>query len=472
MKIRLVEPPSPSLHLWSYSVYPRLGLPLIGAALKGAGHDVRIYCSRLAPLDEDDLADADLIGISTTTSTAPAAYALADTLRQRGIPVVVGGSHVTFMADEALQHAGFVARGEGGDALMLELIEALEGRRELETITGLSFVRDGRVVHNAARARCPDLDELPVPDLSLIVGHERLKTTPIMTSWGCPFGCTFCSVTAMFGRSYRWRSAESVIAQLEAVRPRSVFFYDDNLAADKRRLKTLLRMMIDTGLTMPWQAQMRTDVARDGELLDLMARSGCHRIALGLESVDQATLDGFNKSQSVADVTQAIAALHRHGIQCHGMFVLGADTDSRDTVRRTLAFAREHRVDTLMLNILTPAPGTRQFDELDREGRIFTRRWELYDGLHVVFSPRQTTPHELQSDVLRAYRRFYSTRRLLALCLALRFARVRDQSWCWWFARFWRWQKGTRAYLREIKPRRRPAAVPGEPAIEHIDRVA
>ena len=92
-------------------------------------------------------------------------------------------------------------------------------------------------------------------------------------------------------------------------------------------------MMIDNGLTMPWQAQMRTDVARDDELLDLMARSGCHRVALGLESIDQATLDGFEKSQSVADVAQAIAALHRHGIQCHGMFVLGADTDSRDTVR-------------------------------------------------------------------------------------------------------------------------------------------
>ena len=472
MKIRLVEPPSPSLHLWSYSVYPRLGLPLIGAALRDAGHDVRIYCSKLAPLDDDDLADAGLVGISSTTSTAPAAYALADTLRERGIPVVIGGSHVTFMADEALRHAGFVARGEGGDALMLELVEALEGRRALETIAGLSFVSGGRPIHNAARARCPDLDELPVPDLSLIVGHERLRTTPIMTSWGCPFACTFCSVTAMFGRTYRWRSPASVIAELKAKRPTSVFFYDDNLAADKRRLKTLLRMMIDDGLVVPWQAQMRTDVARDEELLELMASSGCHRVALGLESIDQATLDGFEKAQSVADVGQAISALHRHGIQCHGMFVLGADTDSRDTAHRTLAFAREHRVDTLMLNILTPAPGTRQFAELDDEGRIFTRRWELYDGLHVVFSPRRTTPHELQSAVLRAYRRFYSTRRLLTLGLALRFARVRDYSWCWWFVRSWRWQKGTRGYLREIKRLRSPGAALRRPAVEQVDRVA
>jgi radical SAM superfamily enzyme YgiQ (UPF0313 family) len=458
--------------MWSYALYPRLGLPLIGAALKSAGHDVRIYSSKLAPIDEADLAAADLVGISTTTSTAPAAYAMAGALRARGVPVVVGGSHVTFMADEALQHADFVARGEGGDALTLELVEALQGRRELETIAGLSFTRDGRPVHNTVRERCANLDELPVPDLSLIVGHERLKTTPIMTSWGCPFACTFCSVTAMFGRSYRWRSPESVIAELKDKRPHNVFFYDDNLAADKRRLKTLLRMMIAEDLVVPWQAQARTDVARDPELLDLMARSGCHRLALGLESIDQATLDRFEKSQSVADITQAIDALHRSGIQCHGMFVLGADTDTPATTRRTVEFARSHHIDTVMLNILTPAPGTRQFADLDAEGRIFTRRWELYDGLHVVFTPRQMAPHELQDGVLRAYRRFYSTRQLLAFVARLRPTRVRDHSWCWWFARYWSRQKSTRAYLRMLKRLRRPTSRTTEPALKEAGRVA
>ena len=458
--------------MWSYALYPRLGLPLIGAALKSAGHDVLIYSSKLAPIDERDLAAADLVGISTTTSTAPAGYAMADALRQRGVPVVVGGSHVTFMADEALEHADFVARGEGGEALTLELVDALQGRRELETIAGLSFTKGGRPVHNAARERCTNLDHLPVPDLSLIAGHERLKTTPIMTSWGCPFACTFCSVTAMFGRAYRWRSPENVIAELRAKRPRNVFFYDDNLAADKRRLKTLLRMMIDEDLVVPWQAQARTDVARDPELLDLMARSGCHRLALGLESIDQATLDRFEKSQSVADITQAIDALHRSGIQCHGMFVLGADTDTPATTRRTVEFARSHHIDTVMLNILTPAPGTRQFADLDAEERIFTRRWELFDGLHVVFTPRQMAPHELQDGVLRAYRRFYSTRQLLAFAARLRLTRVRDHSWCWWFSRYWSRQKSTRAYLRMLKRLRRPSGRATEPALEEAGKVA
>jgi radical SAM superfamily enzyme YgiQ (UPF0313 family) len=276
----------------------------------------------------------------------------------------------------------------------------------------------------------------------------------------------------MFGRSYRWRSPESVIAELKDKRPHNVFFYDDNLAADKRRLKTLLRMMIAEDLVVPWQAQARTDVARDPELLDLMARSGCHRLALGLESIDQATLDRFEKSQSVADITQAIDALHRSGIQCHGMFVLGADTDTPATTRRTVEFARSHHIDTVMLNILTPAPGTRQFADLDAEGRIFTRRWELYDGLHVVFTPRQMAPHELQDGVLRAYRRFYSTRQLLAFVARLRPTRVRDHSWCWWFARYWSRQKSTRAYLRMLKRLRRPPSRTTEPALEEAGRVA
>ena len=172
MKIRLIEPAPPSINILSYGFYPRLGLPLIGAALKAAGHDVRIYAPQAAPIDRADVASADLVGISTTTSTAPTAYALADELRAAGLPVIIGGPHPSFVPDDAMPHADYVARGEGGDGLMLELLEALRGERELETVNGLSFWRDGLPVHNELRERCADLDSLPMPDLSLIVGSS------------------------------------------------------------------------------------------------------------------------------------------------------------------------------------------------------------------------------------------------------------------------------------------------------------
>ncbi len=144
MKIRLIEPISPSRHLWSKSYFVRLGLPMIGAALVQAGHDVRIFNPQLAPIDWADVFSSDLVGLSSTTSTIPESYRIADELRRRGIPVVIGGSHVTFMAAEALQHVDYVARGEGGEVIMLEIAEALAGDREIGSIAGISYIGRGR----------------------------------------------------------------------------------------------------------------------------------------------------------------------------------------------------------------------------------------------------------------------------------------------------------------------------------------
>ena len=458
MKVRLIEPAPPSVNILSYGFYPRLGLPLIGAALKAAGHDVLIYCPQAAPIDMADVATADLVGISTTTSTAPSAYALAADLRAAGLPVIIGGPHPTFVPDDAMPHADYLARGEGGDELMLELVEALTGDRELESIRGLSYWEDGSPRHNEVRERCADLDSLPVPDLSLIVGADRIWDTPIMTSLGCPFDCTFCTVTMMFGRAYRRRSPESVVAELEAKKPKSVFFYDDNFAADKKRLKVILQMMIDRGITPKWQAQVRTDVARDDELLDLMRRSGCHRLALGFESISQDTLDGYGKSQTVEDITNAITALHRHGIRVHGMFVVGADNDTARTAGDTVDFAHKHDIDSLMLNVLTPGLGTKQYEMMNAGERVFEHGWQYYDGQHVIFVPEKMTPLELQNSVVEGYRRFYSLRRSLRLLLRLRLGRTLEHLWGVLYIHRWRKDAGNRAYIQGLARRSRAAA--------------
>ncbi len=452
MKIRLIEPEPPGMNVYSKVMLPRLGLPIIGAALTARGHDVKIFVPQMAPIDWDDVFSADLVGISTTTSTATEGYSFADAARAKGVPVIIGGSHVTFMADEALEHADYVARGEGGEQIMLELIDALNGDRELDTIRGLSFRRrDGENVHSEKREFCADLDELPFPDLNLIVGHEQLSTTPIMTSWGCPFSCNFCSVTAMFGKKYRFRSPENVIAEIRAKSPRKIFFYDDNMAADKRRLKVLLQMMIDENLVIPWSTQVRIDVTRDLELLDLMRRSGCQIVYLGLESVSQETLDGFHKSQSVEEIVAGIKLLHEYGINSHGMFVLGADTDTRQTIRDTVDFVLKHHIDTVMLNILTPLPGTIQFAELEAAGRIFDWRWHLYDAHHVVFTPKLMSAYELQLEVLRGYARFYSLRNWLKYFFALRFTKLLYQGWGWHIVRRWRKDERNKAFIETLK---------------------
>jgi len=464
MKIRLIEPEPPGTHVWAKVLLPRLGLPIIAAALKTHGHDVLVYNPTMAPIDWDDVITSDLVGLSSTTSTATTAYQFADDLRAKGVPTVIGGSHVTFMADEALEHVDYVARGEGGEQLMIELIEALAGDRGLETVAGLSFTRDGRAVHNPPRAACPDLDALPFPDLRLVVGADKIKTVPIMTSWGCPFDCTFCSVTAMFGKKYRFRSAESVMEEIRQKRPERIFFYDDNFAANRKRLKRLLRMMIDEGMQVRWGAQVRTDVVRDPELLELMQASGADFVALGLESVNQATLDHFEKSQTVADIEHAIKVLHDYGIRSHGMFVLGADHDTPDSVRETVRFALENKIDTVMLNILTPLPGTQQYRELEDEGRIIERDWAFYDAQHVVFRPRQMTPLHLLQETLKANRRFYATwRPVVAFHRWLWTAadqvvrkraawdRMLEYGWLWYYSRTWWTDAKNRAQRRRLR---------------------
>ncbi len=418
MKIRLVEPQPAGINVYDFVRLPRLGLPLIGRLLQERGHDVRIYVEILAPIDWRDLETADLVGFSTTTSTSPAAYAMAEQVRQAGIPTVIGGSHVSFLPDEGLDHCDYVVRGEG-QVTILELVEALQRGSGFDKILGLSFHdSQGRKIHNAPRLPCTpeEFVALPAPDLTLIEGYERISPLPIMTQWGCPFNCDFCSVILMFGRQVRSRRIEDVLAELEEHQPQSVFFYDDNFVVDKRRTKRLLRAMIERGLTPRWGAQMRADAVYknkrtgelDHELLSLMKEAGGFTVYCGFESVNPATLQAYKKKQSVKNIEDSIKAFHAYGFHIHGMFVLGSDEDDVKTIHQTADFAIRKGIDTVQLMILTPCPGTPFFARVEDEGRILSYDWRLYDGQHVLMQPAKMTPYELQMEAYKANMRFYS----------------------------------------------------------------
>lgn len=415
-KVALIEPESPGYHVYSGFALPRLGLPLLGAMLQERGIEASVHCQAFHPLDYNEILSADLIGISTTTSTAPEGYRIARQARSAGIPVVMGGSHVTFLPDEALEHTDFCVRGEG-ELTMMELVDAIESGSGFSSIPGLSYKVGDEIRHNADRPLVCDLDCLPFPDLSLVRGRERIGITPIATSRGCPFDCHFCSVTQMFGRKYRERSTENVMAELRQIRPEKIFFYDDNFTANRNRTKRLLEQMISEDITPPWTAQTRVDVARDRELLSLMKRSNCYILYMGLESVNPATLKEYDKGQSVEEIVEAVRLLREHGIMTHGMFVFGADNDDVTSLRNTLRFALRNSIDTVQFLVLTPLPGTPYFSEMERSDRLLTRDWKLYDGQHVVYQPGRMSPYELQKETFRAMKRFYSLRECLkTLC--------------------------------------------------------
>ncbi len=416
-KIVFIEPKAPGYHVYSRWGLPRLGTILLGTILKDHGYEVKVFVEDVKGINFEDVFEADAVGISTITSTAPRAYEIANIVRREGIPVFMGGPHVTFMDEEALAHCDYVLRGEAEETI-LPFIKALESGSGWEGIDGLSYRdNDGAIVRTKDVAHCHDLDRYPIPDHSLIHGLKQVKSdqevTPVMTSRGCPFGCTFCAVTRMFGRRYRFRSVENVIKELQARKPAYLFFYDDNFAANVKHTKELLREMIRQKITPQWYAQVRIDIAKDPELLDLMKRSGCYYLFIGLESINPATLKAMNKSQTVEEIEQAIRAIHRRGIRIHGMFIFGADGDDIATIRRTVKFAKKLKIESVQFLVLTPLPGTPVFEHLDKEGRLISRDWGCYDGHLVVFRPKGMSYWELQKESIKAMVRFYSLGQIL-----------------------------------------------------------
>jgi radical SAM superfamily enzyme YgiQ (UPF0313 family) len=409
-KIVLVEPKSTHLHVYSRVAIPRLGVVLLGTILRNLGYDVRVYIEDIAPIDMREVLSADVVGVSTITSTAPPSYALAEKVRAAGIPVVLGGTHTSFMTDEGLQHADYVIRGEGEEAFV-ELIEALQGRRELDTIQNLSYRRDGQAIHNPERPMIRNLDVNPIPDFDLVHGWTRGGIVSIATSRGCPYSCTFCSVPGMYGHAFRTNSVDRVVEELRLHRDASyVFFADDIFTANKRRTKELLSRMVAEGLTQGWGAQVRTETVDDPEVLRLMQQTNCFNVYVGFESINPRTLKLFQKKQDLAKIERAIERFHAHNIRIHGMFVVGSDEDDLETLDATARFAMSRALESVQFMILTPCPGSPDWDHLYAKGSkdILTYDWSLYDGHHVVHQPRKLSPYELQVGAMRAMRKFYS----------------------------------------------------------------
>jgi len=358
----------------------------------------------------NEVMSADLVGISAITSTAPQSYRLADKVRAAGGIVVLGGTHTSFLPEEGLEHADFVIRGEGEFAFQ-ELVDAIRRGDGFEKIQNLSYRQDGRVVNNPERPKIPNLDVNPIPDYKLISGWKPGGVISVATSRGCPFSCTFCSVPGMYGHAFRTHSIERVLQELTLHKGNMyTFFADDIFTANKKRVKELLRGMIDRNLTPEWGAQVRTETVDDPELLQMMRDANCFNVYVGFESINPRTLKLFQKKQDLAKIERAIERFHAHKIRIHGMFVVGSDEDDVETIDATADFALKHDIDSIQFMILTPIPGSPDWDHLYNRGEkyVISRNWSFYDGHHAVHQPRRMSPYELQMAAINAMAKFYS----------------------------------------------------------------
>jgi radical SAM superfamily enzyme YgiQ (UPF0313 family) len=421
--IYFIEAKSSGAHIFSKMPMPRLGSILLATILKEKGYNTKVFIEDIATPNWTDLWDADMICVSAITPTALQSYYIAKVFRNKII--VIGGPHSTFMPEESLEYADYAVRGEGEETI-IELLEHLWGdRRPIDSIKGLSYKSKGEVVNNPLRDLIKNLNNAPIPDFGLVYKWENSKVVPVATSRGCPFACRFCSVIQMFGREYRRKRIKKIIEEIKAAakEKRHMFFIDDNFAANKKRTKELLRAIIKKKIKFPhgWSAQVRTDVAKDPELLNLMEKAGCFALYIGFESFNPKTLKLYNKGQSVEDVENAIGLIKEHNIKIHGMFVLGADTDDVETIRNTQKLATKFDIDSIQFMILTPYPGTPVFEEIKAQGRLLHTDWGKYDAHHATFEPKLMTADELHVETLKAMGKFYSWRFILRNLLKLDF---------------------------------------------------
>jgi radical SAM superfamily enzyme YgiQ (UPF0313 family) len=379
-----------------------------------------LYDDRVEPVAYDE--PTDLVAITVETYTARRAYEIAAAYRARGVPVVLGGMHVTLAPLEAAGHADsiFVGDAEGRWAEVVEDARLHRLKPRYDSAAGAP--QTGGVV----------------PRRDLFRGKGYLPVSLVQFGRGCAFPCRFCAVSAYFERKYHRRPIDELLREIEAQDRRLLFFVDDNIAADRRALVELCHALIP--LRVNWVGQASLDVARDPALLRLLERSGNWGNVMGFESITPESLREARKTPNIphfARYREEVRLLREHGLQTWAAFMLGFDHDTRDTIEETVAFALESRFAFAAFNILMPYPGTELYDRLEREGRLlYGGRWWLdpdYRFNAAAFRPARLSADEL-TEVCRAGRaRFNSLPALLRrLAAAATFPRSAARTAAYW----------------------------------------
>ncbi len=335
--------------------------PLCIAILKSLTPDhieTTFYDERLETIPYDE--DTDLIAVTVETYTARRAYQIAAQYRRQGIPVVFGGYHPTFLPEEALEHADAVVKGDA---------EAIWGQV-------LDDAQNGHLRRIYQSPQFPSLENV-MPDRSIFKGKRYAPLGLVQYGRGCKFNCSFCSIRAFYANNLRQRPVENVVEDIRRSGRRHIFIVDDNIFVDVARARELFAALVPLNIT--WSCQVSIDVARDRDLVRLMARSGCISALIGFESLDPASLKEIKKGWNVKwqSYDDAIEVFQNEGIMLYGTFVFGCDHDTVDSFDDAFNFSMKHKFILANFNPLTPMPGAPLFERMRQEGRLLHDRWWL-----------------------------------------------------------------------------------------------
>ncbi len=432
MKVTFVKPNIGRMEHSLYVDHGRMEPLMLGilAALTPPDIEVCLYDDRMetVPFDEQ----TDLVAITVETFTARRAYEIADEYKKRGVPVVMGGMHATLIPEEVQKHCDSVFIGDA-ETLWAEVVaDALRGQLKKFYSAPPGTGQTGGIK----------------PRRDLFEGKGYLPVSLLQYSRGCSYSCSFCAVSSYFNRKHYIRRVDEVVEEIEAQERRLLFFVDDNIACDHNALKELCRELVP--LKINWVSQAGIDVTHDGELLKLMAESGCIGNVIGFESIVPESLQSAGKSANLRNFncyTEELKALRDHSMQTWAAFTLGYDTDTVDSIMATMDFALKNRFMFAAFNVLMPYPGTELYRKLQMKNRLlYHGKWWLHPEYRfnsAAFVPAGMTADELTDTCHRARKKFNSVPSML-----YRFSDIRSNlKLLSWTAMFWKY---TTLFRKEV----------------------
>jgi radical SAM superfamily enzyme YgiQ (UPF0313 family) len=368
---------------------PLAGLLAVAACIPRDRYEVVLTDENIEPIDFS--LKADLVGISAMTSYVNRGYEIADQFRTRGVPVVMGGVHPSFMPQEALQHSDAVVIGEA-ELIIGKLLDDLE-RGEMR----------GTYKSNALHP----MVGMPMPRYDLLKKNRYVNSTFVQTSRGCHQGCTFCAEPLMNGLKFRYRPVDEVIREIESCGARTISINDADFFGTPERPKQVMRAL--KGLGIHWQAGVTSKLAQDDAMLELAAESGCTMLSIGFESISRQALKRVHKHVNRPETFAALVEkVHSYGIMVFGLFMFGFDDDDGSVFGETIDFNIGANYDACAYSVLTPYPGTLTWYDLKKANRIVSYDWTMYDQGHVVYRPALMSGDELRLGQASAYAGFYS----------------------------------------------------------------
>ena len=392
--IHLVNPKTDSittrpLYLNRALYSPLAGLLAVAATIPTDRYEVVLTDENIETVDFD--LKADLVGISAMTAYVNRGYEIADQFRARGIPVVMGGVHPSFMPQEALKHADAVVIGEA-ELVIPKLLDDLE-RGEM------------RGLYRADRLH--PMVGVSMPRYDLLKKHRYVNRTFVQTSRGCHQGCTFCAEPLMNGLKFRYRPVDEVVREIDNCGSRIISINDADFFGTAERPKEVMRALKGRGIQ--WQAGVTSKLAQDDRMLELAAKSGCTLLSIGFESITRSTLTSVHKHVNRPETfASLVEKVHSYGIMVFGLFMFGFDGDDASVFETTARFNIDADYDACAYSVLTPYPGTLTWYELKKARRIVSFDWTKYDQANVVYRPAQMTGDQLRLGQTAAYERFYS----------------------------------------------------------------